>query len=327
MKVLLIRFSSIGDLVLISPVIRCLRKTFPQAQIHLLTGVSFADIFRANPYLDRIFWQQEPLPRLIQKLRAERYDFIADLQNNRTSWLIRRLLGRRQAAVHKLNLEKWLLVNFKINWLPVAHLVDRYLNVVRPLGVRNDGKGLDYFIPPDQEIPVDRLPLTHLHGYAALAVGAAHATKKMPLAKLQQLVQRLPLPIVLLGGKEDELTGNLLQELAPLKVHHACGRLTLHQSASVIRQARVVITPDTGLMHIAAAFRKRIISVWGNTVPALGMFPYFGDEPPPAGSRIVERAGLSCRPCSKLGFSRCPKGHFRCMNDLDVDEIVRLAMA
>lgn len=326
-KVLIIRFSSIGDLVLTSPVIRCLRKTLPQAQIHYLTSQRFRTIHQANPYLNRIVWRQEneSLLSLIGRLRAERYDFVADLQNNRTSVLIRWLLGRRCAALHKLNLEKWLLVNLKINWLPVAHIVDRYLNVVRPLGVNNDGQGLDYFIPPDEEIALDELPLTHVHGYAALAVGAAHATKRLPAARLYELVKNLPLPVVLLGGPEDTSIGQELAAAFPMKAFNACGRYSLHQSASLVRQSLVVIAPDSGLMHIAAALKKPIVSVWGNTVPAFGMTPYFGLVASQPRQAIVEVKGLSCRPCSKIGFRRCPRSHFRCMNDLDMARVIALA--
>ncbi|MCS6990365.1 MAG: glycosyltransferase family 9 protein [Chitinophagales bacterium] len=326
MRVLLIRYSSIGDLVLISPVIRCLRKSFPQATIDLLTSERYRHIHEANPYLNNIFYQhnRESLPSLVRRLRSNNYDFVADLHNNRKSLLVRWLLNKPSAALHKFNLEKWLLVHFKINWLPPVHVVDRYLDVVRSLGVRNDGRGLDYFIPAQEEINLDQLPLSHVHGYAAIAIGAAHATKRLPLAQLQQLTARLPLPIVLLGGPEEKATGDLLHQAFPYKVVNGCGMFSLHQSASLIRQAKVVITHDTGLMHIAAAFRKRMVSVWGNTVPAFGMTPYFGSEP--AESFIVERKGLWCRPCSKLGFHRCPLGHFRCMNELRVETIVQLAM-
>ncbi len=325
MKVLIIRLSSIGDIVLTSPVIRCVKKTHPTCVLHVLVKPSYHALFEANPYVDAIH-HYEARTSLVQKLKREKFDFVIDLQNNARTAYLRWRLGVRSGIVHKVNLEKWLLVNFKINLLPIAHVVDRYMNAARGIGVRNDGLGLDYFIPPDQEVHVDQLPLTHLNGYAALVIGGHHATKRLPLHKLNALVAQLPLPIVTLGGPEDQPLGEVLHQRYPLKVFNACGKFTIHQSASLLKRALVVITHDTGLMHIAAAFRKKIVSLWGNTVPAFGMTPYFGSSAPAAHNHIVEVQGLGCRPCSKLGFTQCPRGHFRCMNDMDIGRVVTLAM-
>ncbi len=203
------------------------------------------------------------------------------------------------------------MVNFKLNIFPRVHIVERYLEPVRWLGVRNDGKGLDYFIAPEDEIKIDQLPLTHIHGYIALVIGARHHTKKLPPDKLRNLCSYLTYPIIVLGGPEDKPIGEQLAKDDPVKIVNGCGTFSLNQSASLIKQSQAVITHDTGLMHIAAAFNKRIISIWGNTVPEFGMYPYYGALP--VNSLRVGIDGLPCRPCSKIGYSRCPKGHFRCM--------------
>lgn len=209
--------------------------------------------------------------------------------------------------------------------MPVAHIVDRYLETVKDLGVKNDGEGLDYFISPKDVIKIEELPLTHLHGYIAIAIGTQHATKKYPLEKLKRLVSLLHYPIILLGGKEDFESGEAIRNQDKFKVFNACGKFSLNQSASIIKLSQLVITHDTGMMHVAAAFKKKIISLWGNTVPEFGMYPYFGDEEKYHQdyfkSRVVEVAGLSCRPCSKLGFQKCPRGHFNCMNKINEEEI------
>jgi ADP-heptose:LPS heptosyltransferase len=102
---------------------------------------------------------------------------------------------------------------------------------------------------------------------------------------------------------------------------NAVGKYNINQSASLIRQSKLVITHDTGLMHIAAAFKKKILSVWGHTIPEFGMYPYLPDPD----SRIFETRGLKCRPCTKIGKAECPKGHFRCINDIDNDAIASAA--
>ncbi len=146
-------------------------------------------------------------------------------------------------------------------------------------------------------------------------IGARHATKQLPLSKLEEVCKQVSHPLVVLGGAEDRETGDILEKHFHDKVFNACGKTSIGQSASLIRQSRAVITHDTGLMHIAAALRKKIISVWGNTVPEFGMYPYL-----PKGSTpfsIVEIKNLYCRPCSKIGYNKCPKKHFRCMMEID----------
>lgn len=125
------------------------------------------------------------------------------------------------------------------------------------------------------------------------------------------------MPLILLGGKEDAAIAEQVYQFHKNKTINLCGKLNLNQSASIIQQANKVITSDTGLMHIAAAFKKDIISLWGNTIPEFGMGPYLAGKD----SQILEVKGLSCRPCSKLGYKKCPKGHFKCMNDIVITEI------
>ena len=139
----------------------------------------------------------------------------------------------------------------------------------------------------------------------------------MPLEKLIEVCEKLNEAIVLLGGPEDAERGEQIALELGDKVYNACGKFKLDESASLVQQANWVISHDTGLMHIAAAFKKRIVSVWGNTVPELGMYPYLPDPQ----SKMLEIKGLSCRPCSKIGHAKCPKGHFKCMQH-EVDEMV-----
>jgi ADP-heptose:LPS heptosyltransferase len=315
-KVLVVRFSSIGDIVLTTPVVRCLKRQLG-AEVHYLTKEAFRPVLAANPYIDRLHTIRKDVREVLPALRAEGFDFVADLHRNFRSGQLRRALGARSVAFSKLNLEKWLLVRFKADLLPRVHIVDRYMQVVQDLGVRYDGAGLDYFIPADEEVA----PATWIQGgsYVALAIGAAHATKCLPVDQLIELCRSLAQPVLLLGGAGDRDAGEEVARQAGDQVVNLCGQLSLNQSASVVRQARVVISPDTGLMHIAAAFRKPILSVWGNTVPALGMSPFYPDGADQ--SRLFEVEGLSCRPCSKIGFKSCPKGHFRCMRDQNIGGI------
>ncbi len=153
-----------------------------------------------------------------------------------------------------------------------------------------------------------------------MVIGAKHYTKQIPLDLLTEICQNVTKPVILMGDKYDEEKGNLIQKAVGEKVFNACAKYNINQSASLIKQAQKVITADTGLMHIAAAFNKEIISLWGNTVPDFGMYPYMPKNC--QNSRIFENNNLTCRPCSKLGFQQCPKNHFNCMNQLNISEII-----
>jgi ADP-heptose:LPS heptosyltransferase len=320
-KVLVIRFSSIGDIVLTSPVVRCLKKaTGLDVELHFATKKAYAGLLEANPYIDELHLLDGKLSDLNRKLRAENFDHIVDLHYNTRTAIIKWTLRKPSSTFNKLNVEKWLMVNLKVNRLPQLHIVDRYFEAVRAFGVVNDGEGLDFFLPENADSVHHQMPANIGERFIAFAIGGKHATKRLPNEKIISVINKLPLPVVLLGGNEDTDNAREIASQCAGKVFNGCGRFTIHQSAYMVRNAAVVITHDTGLMHIAAAFKKPIVSVWGNTVSHFGMYPYMPQYP--ERSHIVEVRQLPCRPCSKIGQSKCPKGHFDCMMKIDIDEIV-----
>jgi ADP-heptose:LPS heptosyltransferase len=317
-KFLIIRFSSIGDIVLTSPVIRCLKNQFPEAEVHYLTKKRNFDLLQANPYIDRIHLLEDSLPDVLRKLKDEKFDFIIDLHNNLRSLRVKLGLKVRCHTFNKLNIRKLLYTRFKLNYMPEGHIVDRNLETLKSFRIVDDGIGLDHFIPPEDEFPLGNLPEQFRNGYVALVLAGTYATKRMPAGKYQRLISETQLPFLLLGGKSERPLADRILEWKTGNVFDFTGKLRINQSASLVKNARLVIANDTGLMHIAAAFHKKILSVWGNTSPELGMFPYLPGE----GSEILEVKGLSCRPCSKLGYHECPNKHFRCMNDLPEDRMI-----
>jgi heptosyltransferase-2 len=326
MKLLIIRFSSIGDIVLTTPVIRCVKLQLEGVRVHYLTKKSFSSILAPNPYIDKLHFLQDNWDEMITELKEEQFDYIIDLHHNLRTLRIKRALKQvKSFSFNKLNIEKWMLTALKINRMPAVHIVDRYLDTVKTLNVVNDGKGLDYFIPQKDEVPVSDLPMSHHAGYIGVVIGAALNTKKLPLLKLQELCTLIQHPVVLLGGPEDRDDGDLIASVDPVKIYNACGKFSLNESADLVRKAKLIITHDTGLMHIAAAFHKPILSIWGNTVPAFGMTPYYGQHQAAVPARLFEVLGLSCRPCSKIGYAKCPKGHFKCMEQQDITAIAATA--
>ncbi len=319
MKILVLRFSSIGDIVLTSPVLRCVKEQLKDAEIHVATKGAFADLIRFNLHVTRVHELGDDLGDLIRRLKAEGFDQVIDLHHNLRTARVKRALGVPAHSFPKLNVQKWLLVNLKVDRMPRIHVVDRYMSAAAHLGVKNDGKGLDLFIPADREVPLASLPATHRAGYTALAIGAAHATKRLPQHRLIELAKLIAGPIVIIGGAEDRDVARAIGDAVGARAFDATGRFDILGSASLIKQARSVIAHDSGAMHIAAAFRKQVVSVWGNTVPDFGMGPYIPEHPERA--VIAELEGLPCRPCSKIGYDRCPKGHFRCMEKQDLRRI------
>ncbi len=321
-KILIIRFSSIGDIVLTTPVIRCVHRQM-NAEVHVLTKQAFTPILAENPYVNKVHSLEVNLSDVIQELQREKFDLVIDLHKNLRSRQVRRALDCPGVTFDKLNLQKWLLTVFKVDRLPRKHLVDRYFEAIARFGVKNDGAGLDYFISTSDQVD----PTQWVNGpYLVLVLGAAHTTKQIPIGKLIAIVEENEQPVLLVGGPGEKAIGDqvVLSAKSKKQVFNLAGQLSLGGSADVIRQAAAVITPDTGMMHIAAAFHRPIVSVWGNTVPEFGMYPYF-----PIGKsreKTIQVEGLACRPCSKIGYDQCPKGHFQCMEQQSAKLIVHAVL-
>jgi len=323
-KILIIRFSSIGDIVLTTPVVRCIKKQIPGAVVHYVTKKSFRGILENNPHIDQIFTIEKDIDEVADQLKKEDYDFIVDLHHNLRSTLLKRKLKKPSSAFPKLNIKKFLLTQFKINRLPELHVVDRYFEAVKPLKVHSDILVGDFIIPAADEVNINDFGIPDK--FVAFAIGAQMTTKKLPNEKIAELLNKIKLPVVLLGGETDfDNSEIIMQKISARseenKIINLCGRLNLNQSASVVRQSLKIITHDTGLMHIASCFRKPTVSIWGNTTPDFGMYPYMPMNP--ALYSIHEVKDLKCRPCSKIGYKECPKKHFNCMNQQNLDKIAR----
>ena len=321
MKCLIIRFSSIGDIVLTSPVVRCLKQQVPGAEIHFLVKDKFLETVANNPHIDKVKVLAHSWELMVEELKTEAYDYIIDLHRNRKSSRVKKALGVKAFTVHKLNFKKYLLTAFKINVLPRLHIVDRYMQTIRSFGVLNDGNGLDYFISKSDETKKEDIPGSHYAGYIACVIGAAHGTKKWPVHKWKEFCEKINHPVILLGGPEDASQGDEIASTDPVKIYNASGKFRLNESADLVKKAKLVISNDTGLMHIAAAYKKPVISLWGNTVPSFGMTPYYGNAP--VADVIMQVNKLYCRPCSKIGYKKCPLGHFKCMEKIAVDDVIQ----
>lgn len=337
MKILVIRLSSIGDVLLTTPLLRCLKKQVTGAEVHFLTKEGNSPLLQNNPYVDRVYTLQPSVRETLQMLKKEHYDYVADLHNNRRSRRIRIALHTKGATYRKENFHKFMFILTKRNVMSGRHVVERYFDAVRTLGVVLDDEGLECYLPPSLQ---DDLFLTTTigeggqrmsgrsgrqvhagelvaHPYIVIACGAQHATKRIPLDKLRFLCTAIRKPIILLGDAGDaERMEDWGLHFQP-HVTNLCGKTTLMQTAAFVSRAALVVTPDTGIMHLAAAFHRPTISLWGATHPDFGFSAF----------RTVHAnfyaEQLKCHPCSRMGGRRCPHKHFRCMHEHPWSHIAR----
>jgi ADP-heptose:LPS heptosyltransferase len=225
LKILVIRFSSIGDIIYTTPVIRCIKQQLRGVEVHYLTRDKFSFLLDHNPYIDRLILLKPSLSETISELKTENYDYVIDLHNSLRSTIVKMRLGVKSYTYKKERLKKWLAIRYKVNLVKPIHLVERYLQTVKNLGVANDNKPIDYFLKQDYGLN-NLLPETHRDKYIAFVIGATHNTKRMPNEKIVELCNKLNQPIVLLGGAD--VTKNALeieQHTGPL-IYNACGKLS-----------------------------------------------------------------------------------------------------
>lgn len=328
MKVLIIQSASTGKTILITPLIRIL-KTELEVEVHVALPESKWHILNENPYCDKIISLNQGIFKIRKEIKSAGYNSIIDLEVNLRTFLISWLNGKYRFTFKKNLFRKWLYTKTKINLLPKTHIVEQYIDLLKPLGIKGDNLGLDFYIPEKDEVENDWLPTSHQTGYAAVAIGAKHNTRRLPVNRLIELCDRINKPIILIGNEEDEQVADEIESFfergteaeeeaienlnKKAIIFNACGKFNFNQQASLIKNASWVFTHDNDLMHVAAAFKKQIFSIWGNTTPHFGEYPYRTQF------TIFENNKLRCRPCTSTGYTNCPKGHFKCMNDVTFD--------
>ncbi len=324
MRLLFIRFSSIGDIVFTTPAIRAAKQQLPDVEIHFLTKASMKAVTEANPYIDYFHYFDKDLSATIEALKGVGFDYVIDLHKNFRTYKIKKALGVPALTYKKLSVQKFLLTKLHLNFMPQRHISERCVDTLASLGVVNDGKGLDYFIPAQVQLKASDIPTSHQAGYIALVIGASYATKKLPLKQLQDLCSQLKYPVILIGGKEDAAEGDRVAQIDVVKVYNACGKFNLHESALLVKNAKTVISHDTGFLYVACAYHKKTVAIWGATSPALQVEPYYPNDM----SNMYYNAivpNLSCQPCSNYGTKICPQGHFACMRMQDIISIANQA--
>lgn len=316
-RFLIIRFSSIGDIVLTTPVMRTIHEQIDAAaEIHYLTKSRFVPLLEHNPRVTKVYGIEKATAEVTPQLREAEFDYIIDLHRNVRSSMVKRALKMIDFTVDKRNFDKWLLVRFGKDRLRGEHIVQRYLKTLKAFGVEEDDKGLEFDIPESEQMNASAYGLET--PYFCIALGAQHEGKTMPSSLIEAVIAEVHVPFALLGGPEDVEKGKALASKFSERVVNFAGQCSIHQSGSLIAQSSGIVSGDSGLMHIGSALGVPVISVWGCTSPAIGMAPYR----PHAKSTIVEPEGRDRRPCSKLG-DRCKYGKKnRCITVVKPSQII-----
>ena len=290
-----------GDIVLTTPVIRALNQQL-KAKIDFLTKPQYVSLLESNTYINRIF----SLNDKVDFLQKNKYDYVVDLQNNLRSWQIRSKIQTKSFVFNKKTLRRYLLIYFGIDLLK-NHVVDRYFATVASLNVVNDNQGLDFNVSSSVKPEFNTS-----QSYIAWCIGGTHNPKKLSAKQITQVVSKLKIPVVLLGGNNDlDIAKEIINNEECKSVYNFCGKLSVQESSYLIKESKMLLTNDTGMMHIASALKMPIISFWGCTKPSLGFTPYMTD---PSSIKIISKR--SAKPCSKHG-KHCKYGKNGCIKEID----------
>ncbi len=313
-KILVIRFNSIGDIVLSSPVIKILNEE--GHQVHFLIKQRYHNFVKYNPHIERIWTLNDSLKELITDLEGENFDLIVDLHNNYRSFKVKQALNVKSYSFKKDHLKYWMFFQLGIDKIDRRPIVHKFLETIKPIINHERIEAPEFYYPvPSEEIMSD-LP----ERYIVIVVGAGFKTKLIPENLIKEIIKGLNISVVLLGGTEDEERGRRISMLDTKDVWNFCGKKDIIESAQIIEKAELVVSGDTGLMHIAAALNRPLIALFGSTDPTLGYAPYGFDRSKKI--VIIQNEDLSCRPCTKQGRKICPKGHYKCMLDLNSSQII-----
>jgi heptosyltransferase-2 len=304
------------------------KQQFPEAQIDYVIKDVYKDLLKFNPHLNHLYKfqiqnEKAELFKLKREIKKKSYDVIFDLHNNLRSNYLKHISGAGKIrSIRKEKVKQLLLVWLKINrYDQVIPISERYLAVGKDFGVEDDGKGLElYWNKKTIEEVNDKVIIKGFElkkQFIALAPGAGFFTKRWPLNKFIHLInliqKREKKPIVIFGGNEDRKIGVELSKIN--NVIDFCGQLSLLETAYLTSKSKMMVSNDSGLMHMATAVQTPVLAIFGSTVKDLGFFPYRSE------ANVIENSEISCRPCSHIGRHKCPKGHFKCMEDISPEQV------
>jgi len=330
-KILIIRLSSIGDILLTTPLIRLLKQKLPDSRIDFVIKKEFVELLAYHPGIHYVYFfdkhnKSNTLKEIRQQIRNEKYDLIIDLHKNFRSYYLTIFNRAKQTLRYKKDVFcRFFLVKFKLNfYTKIVPISLRYLACLKSLQISYDDKGLELFFNDDITAKIlDKynkflnIPGTYVIG---IVPGAKHATKRWIPEEfssiIKYLVEKRKSKIIIFGSKADQDIVASLNVEKYQYVLDTTGRLSILEAGVLMSQCDLVVTNDSGLMHLASALKKKVVAIFGSTTEELGFFPYATEH------IVVQNTGLNCRPCSHIGREKCPKGHFKCMKEITAELVI-----
>lgn len=312
-KILIVRLSSLGDIILSFPLLNILRKKFPDAEIHYLTHKKFSEAVLLNRNADKIIETDNDLSITKDRIRDEKYDLILDIHKNLKSIYFTKNSGAEVRRIEKNNFKKFLLVKFKINlFSEIIPVYKKYLMTVKDILYEDEMK----FTLSDLNLP-DEKKEEYGQDYSVIAPSSKHFTKTYPAEKFMEYIRSRGNERFLLTGSEEKTEMDICEKINSgcSNTINLCGKLTIGELTSVISGSQYVICNDSAVLHLSEALNKKTYAVFGSTVKEFGFFPQLRS------SEAIEVSGLKCRPCSHIGLPECPLKHFKCMNETDLRKI------
>jgi lipopolysaccharide heptosyltransferase II len=335
-KILIIRLSSLGDIILTTPLLKLAAELFPDAEIDYLTKKAFAGILENNPNISKIIQADDEidfssLRELKKKLRLNSYDLVLDAHNSLRSFYLRQFLAGHKLIFRKYSFRKFLLVKFKFNMMrDLPPVSKRYCNMLSGIAGGNNNNPLKLELTGSEEASNSALRILQNNGIndltklVVVVPSATHYTKTYPPESYIQVINGLikeGYNVVLTGKGKDKANINVITMGSNGAVIDLCDKLNLLELTEVMRMSTLVIGGDTGPMHIAEALNKPLIMLAGSSVREFGFYPQ--NEK----AVVLENNSLKCRPCSHIGRSECPLRHFKCMKEISPDVVYREAIS
>lgn len=330
-KILIIRLSSIGDIILTTPVIRILKQHFPNSQIDFVIKKQFADLLKNHPSIDKLIIfdnarQQNDLKRIKREIKQQQYDLIIDLHKNFRSYFLT-INGKAKKVLRykKFIVRRWLLVSFKWNLFKQSvPIYLRYLIPLKKLGFKYDNLGLDIFVDKKTKQLVEKKYADffnqNFEALIGIAPGASFFTKRWTSQGFEAVInhfgQRKKLGIILFGNEADRELIETLNITNNQSIINAAGELSIIESAALMDKCDLLLTNDSGLMHLASALKKKVVAIFGSTTRELGFFPTTTEH------IVIENLNAICRPCSHVGKNNCPKKHFDCIKKIHPAQVI-----
>lgn len=330
-KILIIRLSSIGDVLLTTPVIRLLKKRFPECQIDFLIKKEFAELLAHHPNIFHLYCYDKnsdvnTLTKIRKMIRDQQYDLIVDLHKNFRSYCLTACSGARDIVRYKKDfIRRFLLVKFKLNFYrAIIPIYQRFINALKRYEITYDGDGLDIFIDQQAERRINEKYSNFLNNSSGIVIGIApgakHATKQWTSegfsAVINFFINNKKAKVMIFGSKQDQFVVDRFSVEQPQLILNTCGKLSLLETAALMSRCDLLLTNDSGLMHLASAIKKKVVAIFGSTTEELGFFPYATEH------IVVQNSNLKCRPCSHIGRKKCPKEHFKCMKEITAEQVI-----